>query len=247
MIWSNIAGSAISLIGGYFLNKKTTDSAKDASRASANAAATQAAISQDQWDSYKTIYQPMERKYVEDAQNFDSEANRERAAGEASATVSEQFGKARDRLSRTPGLDPSSAAYISAMAGLDRNQAAADAVNQNAARNRISDMAWARKTDALSLGKGLPAQASAGLAQSAMTNNAIANGLNAQANANGAAFGKVVSNVTDAWNKNGGLSSIMNTTPTRSTYNPGIQGNYDLSPINTPGVDQLGLTLPTAG
>lgn len=247
MTWGYIGGSAISLVGGYLLNKGSSDASKSASNASANAANTQAQIAQDQWDTYKKTYQPMELKYVEDAQNFDSEANRERAAGEASATVAEQFGKARERLGRTPGLDPSSGAYTSAMAGLDLNQAAADAVSQNAARNRVSDMAWARKTDALSLGKGLPAQASAGLAQSAMTNNAVANGLNAQANANGAAFGKVVSNITDAWNRNGGLSSIMNTTPTRSTYNPGIQGNYDLSPINTPGVDQLGLTLPTAG
>ena len=85
----------------------------------------------------------MELKYVEDAQNFDSEANRERAAGEASATVAEQFGKARERLGRT-GLILQ-VALTSAMAGLDLNQAAADAVSQNAARNRVSDNGLARR------------------------------------------------------------------------------------------------------
>jgi hypothetical protein len=88
------------------------------------------------------------------------------------------------------------------MVGLDMNQAAADAVSQNAARNKVKDMAWARKTDALSLGKGLPAQASAGLSQASMTQTNIAAGLNNQSNANAAGFGKLISTGVNAWMKN---------------------------------------------
>jgi HPt (histidine-containing phosphotransfer) domain-containing protein len=224
MAWVAVGASAVSLVGGALLNKKSSDAASRANDAAARSSATQSQIAQDQWDTYKETYQPMEKQYVADAQNYDSAVNQERAAGESSATVASQFGKARDRLSRVPGLDPSSAAFTSAMAGLDMSQAAADAVGQNAARNKVKDMAWARKTDALSLGKGLSAQASAGLAQSASTNMAMANNMNNQANQNGAAFGQLVSNGVNAWNKFGGLDSLLG--PTKSTFTQAPTQSY---------------------
>lgn len=194
----------------HVLNRGSQNKADNANQAAADAAQTQREISLDQWNTYKDIYQPLERKYVEDAQNYDTPAAYDRAAGEASATVAEQYGKARDRLSRTPGLDPSSAAYTASMAGLDNSQAAADAVSQNAARNKVRDMAWARRTDALSLGKGLPAQASAGLAQTAQIQAGLANSQQAQVNANGAAIGRLVSQGVNAWQRSQtpGLSSF---------------------------------------
>lgn len=244
MAWVAVGASAVTLIGGSLINKGANKAAANAQNAAADASATQAQIAQDQWESYKETYQPMEKAYVADAQNYDSEVNRERAAGDASATVAQQFGKARDRLGRTPGLDPSSAAYTSAMAGLDTNQAAVDAVSQNAARNKVKDTAWARKTDALSLGKGLPAQASSGLAQSANTNMAMANGLNNQANQNGSAFGTLVSNGVNAWNQNGGLSGLMGT-PTQSTFQRPAN-NYVIDPVPVNTTQNLGLQqLPT--
>lgn len=220
MAWVRVGASAVTLIGGSLLNRGATNAANRANNAAADAASTQAAIAQDQWDTYKSTYQPMEKQFVADAQNYDNVVNLDRAAGDASATVASQYGKARDRLSRTPGLDPSSAAYTTAIAGLDMNQAAADAVSQNAARNKVKDMAWARKTDALSLGKGLPAQASAGLAQTAMTNTTIAAGLNNQANATGAGFGKLVSNGLNAYLKSPGLPSGGVNDGSNPTFDP---------------------------
>ena len=127
-----------------------------------SAADTQAAIGQAQWDRYQKVFAPLEDKYVQDAQNYDTPEQYAKAAGDASATVSQQFSKARGQLARS-GLDTSSPAYMASMAGLDQAQAAQDAVSQNSARQGVKDTAWARKTDALSLGKGLPAQASASL------------------------------------------------------------------------------------
>lgn len=146
--------------------------AEGANNAAADSTRLQSQIAQDQWERYKQIYAPLEQGYVDAAKNYDSPENFAKAAGDASATVSSQFGKARDRLSRTPGLDPSSGAYQSSLVGLDLAQAATDATQQNMARQKVKDTAYARKTDALSLGKNLPANASTALASSA--NNSLA-------------------------------------------------------------------------
>jgi hypothetical protein len=201
--------------------------ANDASAAATN---QQAAIAKDQWDTYKSTYQPLEKQYVADAQNFDTTAHREQAAGLASSTVASQFGKARDRLGRTPGLDPSSAAYTSSLAGLDTTQAAADAVGQNAARQSVEDQGWARRTDALSLGKGLPAQASAGLSSVAAANASRAQMGMAQANAQGASIGRLVGRGLDAWGAPGGT--------TNSGYSPAdpgrSAGDFNYTPETLP-------------
>lgn len=160
-----VAGAATATVGGALLSD--SGGGGDANAAATDATRLQAQIAQDQWNRYKTVYAPLEDSMVSAAQNFDTPAQYERAAGEASGSVSQAFGKARDRLTRTPGVDPSSAAYTAGLSDLDRQQAASDAVAQNTARKNVQDTAWARKTDMLSLGKGLPAQASSGLSSAA--------------------------------------------------------------------------------
>lgn len=169
--------------------------AEGANNAAADSTRLQGEIARDQWNRYKEIYEPLERGMVTDAQNYDSPENYARAAGDASATVSSQFSKARERLSRTPGLDPSTPGAQASMVGLDLAQAASDATQQNAARQKITDTAYARKTDALSLGKGLPAQASSALATSANSSLAQAQFGQNQANSQAAAFGRVTDRV----------------------------------------------------
>ncbi len=126
----------------------------------ANAMAeAQAQIARQQWKEYKKTYLPFEREFVKESRNWDSPERYARAAGDASATVAEQFGKARERLQRQPGLDPSNGAYQASMVGLDLAQAANDATQQNAARANLDNTAMQVKTNALGLGKSLPAQA----------------------------------------------------------------------------------------
>lgn len=172
--------------------------AQGANDAAASSTRLQSEIARDQWNRYKEIYEPLERGMVEEAQNYDSPENYAKAAGDASATVSQQFGKARDRLSRTPGLDPSSGAYQSSLTGLDLAQAATDATQQNAARQKVKDTAYARKTDALSLGKGLPANATSALSSATQNSLTMAqNGIN-QANAQAGMIGRAVDRVFNA-------------------------------------------------
>lgn len=150
----------------------------------------QAQIGKEQWDRYKQVYAPLEDAYVKEAQNYDTPEQYAKAAGDASATVSQQFSKARGQLARS-GVDTSSPAYTASMAGLNQAQAAQDSVSQNSARQGVKDTAWARKTDALSLGKGLAATASSTLG--AASQNQLA-----QQNSNAAAagsLGRVASNI----------------------------------------------------
>ncbi|AOY90569.1 hypothetical protein BKK79_01030 [Cupriavidus sp. USMAA2-4] len=162
MPWGVAAAVAGSVVSGVMSGD---GGASDANAAAASANNMQAQIAKEQWDRYKTVFAPLEDSMISAAQNYDSPAQYERAAGEASGAVSQAYSNARDRLTRTPGLDPTSAAYTAGLSDLDRSQAAADAVSQNTARKNVQDTAWARKSDMLSLGKGLPAQASTGLAQ----------------------------------------------------------------------------------
>jgi hypothetical protein len=158
-----VAGAAVSYGLNKALNSGASKAAENSNQAVADSTALQSQISQDQWNRYKEIYTPLENKLVADASNYASPEQYQRSAGDASATVAQQFGKARDQLTRTPGLDPSSPAYAASIAGLDQAQAASDATQQNAARTNVLNTSYARKTDAVSLGKGLPAASMQGL------------------------------------------------------------------------------------
>ena len=183
---------ASAVIGGVASDRASSRAAA-ATQGASDAAGLQAQIAAEQWDKYREMYEPLEKSYIKEAQNYDTPEQYAKAAGEASATVSDQFSKARDRLSRTPGLDPSTAGYASNMVGLDIAQAATDATQQNAARNKVKDTAYARKTDALSLGKGLPAQASSSLSNAATTQASLASSQNTLAGQQAAAVGQLFS------------------------------------------------------
>lgn len=200
MSFAAVAGAAVAVGGSYLLNKGNNDRSSKASERASDSAALTAQIGAEQWDRYKELYDPLERQFITDAQNYDTPAEYERAAGEASATVAQQFGKARERLGRTPGLDPSSPAFAASMTGLDLAQAATDATQQNAARQKVKDTAYVRKTDALSLGKGLPAQASNMLTSATRTNLGLADLNTAAGMANSNALGNVVNRVINPTN-----------------------------------------------
>lgn len=199
MPWGAVAGAVASSVVGSALSD--SGGGGQATSSASDAAGIQAQIANEQWGKYKEIYDPLEKKFVSEAQNYDTPENYAKAAGDASATVSQQFGKARDRLARTPGMDPSQAGYSANLMGLNLAQAATDATQQNAARQKVKDTAFARQTDALSLGKGLPASASSMLANSAQTNMGLANVANQNAIAGAGAAGRVVSGLWNSGSK----------------------------------------------
>ena len=207
MTWGAIGAAAVGVVGSAIISSESNDRADARAAAGNNATALQSQIAAEQWDKYLELYEPLERQMVNEAQDYASPENYAKAAGEASATVSQQFSKARDRLTRTPGLDPSSGAYQSSLVGLDLAQAANDATQQNLARKNVTDTAYARKTDALSLGKGLPATASIGLANAAANNNLAAAQQYGRASQQAANFGAGVTNVFNAAQKAGWLGN----------------------------------------
>lgn len=216
MAWVVVGAAAVTTIGGALLSDD--NGAEQANESAADSNRLQSEIARDQWERYKTIYAPLEEGMVREAQNYDSPENYARAAGDASATVSSQFSKARDRLTRTPGLDPSTPGAQAGLMGLELSQAATDATQQNAARQKVKDTAYARKTDALSLGKGLPASASSMLATSASNNLSMANASQAQANAQAGAFGRI----TDRVFSSPTVSNWLGNVNTANTYGTNI-------------------------
>lgn len=217
-----VGAVAAPVVGSLLADDNGAEGANDAA---ADANRLQAQIARDQWNRYKEIYEPLEKGMVTEAQTYDSPENYARAAGDASATVSAQFSKARDRLSRTPGMDPSNPGAGANLMGLELAQAATDATQQNAARQKVKDTAYARKTDALSLGKGLPANASSMLATSASNNLSLANAGFQRGAQQAQAIGNVVNRVFNS----GGSSNWLNNTPqTGSTAPGGSQFGMDL-------------------
>ena len=230
-----IGSAAVGMIGASVIGAVAGGSASRAgaraSDASAEATRAQSDIAKEQWNRYKSIYAPIEDKYAQDAQNSDSATNSAKAAGAASSTVTDQFSKARARLARTPGMDPSTAAYTASLTGLDMAQAATDATQQNAARQGVQDTAWARKTDALSLGKGMPAQATAGLSSAAATAANQASNQYALAGQQGANAGQFASNLWSAGEKAGWFNPSLNTAAAGASSLSAIEGAAKLPPI----------------
>lgn len=189
-----IGGAVGSAIAGS--GSKTATAANNASNSAINAANMQAQIGAEQWNRYKDIYDPLERSIVADAQKADDPVAYANAAGLASATVSDQFGKMRDRIGRIPGVDPSSGAYQDRMLGLEGAQAAQDAVSQNDARLRQKNIAREYQLQAMNMGKGLPATAS-GMLSSAVNNQSyLANQQNQLGLANATMMGSLANRLT---------------------------------------------------
>jgi len=208
-----MSSAITAVVAGAVVSSALADDngAEAANNAAADANALQAQIARDQWNRYKQIYEPLERQMVDEAQDYASPENYAKAAGEASAAVSQQFSKARDRLARTPGLDPSSAAYQSSLVGLDLAQAANDAVAQNAARQGVRDAAYARKQAALGLGKGLDSTAASGMSNAASNNLSLANAMQSKSSAEAQAGGQLAAGLVKA------TSNWLNGTNTNGT------------------------------
>ena len=173
--YCNVAAAMVgaAVVGGVASNS-AANKAASAQNAATNANAYQGEIAMDQYNDYKTTYQPMEDQMVQTAQNFDSQANEDNAASQAQSDVNSQIGAAQANLARTPGLDPSSAAATAANTDLQIKGAAMGAQAQTAARQNIKNEAWGRQMDSLGLGKGLVTNASTGLANAANGSLALA-------------------------------------------------------------------------
>lgn len=215
-------------IGAAVISSKGNSASNNANNAAASADQEQAQIAQNEWDDYATNFQPLEGKFVGQVNNWTSPQNYDKAAGDAAASVNSQYGAAKASLERTPGMDPSSGAYQAGMTNLGLSQAATSATQQNAARQNVQNQGIAMQENALSLGKGLPATAEAGLssAASGLTNvSNTAYNQNARTSSSiGGAINTVANGVTNYLNTNygstGSSASGSENTGASSTSTP---------------------------
>lgn len=230
---SALVGGVVSYGLGKVLNGSNQSTANNATQSATNANDLQTQIGKESWDRYQQMYTPLESGMITDAQNYDNPTNYARAAGDAQATVGSQFGKARAQLMRTPGLDPSTPAFTAAMAGLDNSQAATDATAQNKARLDVQNTAWARKTDAMNIGKGLPALASATLGGATRNSLGLADMANTSGMLNSSMIGNVVNRAINPTTVKGGLDWLSGGS---GNTGPGFYSNTN-QPLQQNGTD----------
>lgn len=111
-----------------------------------------------QWDYYKGTFQPVERKMVDEAMNYDSKARQEQQAGQATADVRSQMANANAQQNRAMmgmGVNPNSGRF----AGLSRAQAvqagASTAGAATGARNQVIDKGIGLRAGAASFGRNM--------------------------------------------------------------------------------------------
>lgn len=109
-------------------------------------------------DRNKTVFRPLEDKIVSDAANFDTEGKREQLAGQAITDVNTGFAGARGQQVRSDaryGVTPGSGRAEAMGNQLTMAQALASAGAATKARRDATAEGYARKMDAVGLGKGV--------------------------------------------------------------------------------------------
>lgn len=168
-----------------------TARANTVSDAQLSALTKQTALTDDYANYNKTTFRPLEQGIVDGANSFDTEAQRELAAGKAGADVNQGFSLAQGTMNRNlarRGVNPASGAALAAGSEMATQQALGLAGASNKARADATTLGYARKMDAANIGRGLASSqaTSAGLAlnqgNSAASNGAMSGNINAQGN-----------------------------------------------------------------
>jgi len=144
---------------------------------------------QDYFDYEKNTFRPLEQKIIDTANNYNTDAERERQAGLATADISQQFGQAKDQTARAlarfgVARDPSQLA--AAQSSLDMNEGLAKAGAATKARFGAQQLGNAMMMDAAGLGRGLAPNATAAAGSAIAAGNSASNttmGLTGSANA----------------------------------------------------------------
>ena len=127
---------------------------------------------------YEEVYQPLEDKLVQEAQDYASPERMEQEAGRASASVAQQFDAQRMAAAQNLeayGIDPSSTRYAALDMGSRVQQAAAQAGAANQARTQTETMGRAMRSEAINVGRGYPGQIAGTYGTALQAGNAAVN------------------------------------------------------------------------
>lgn len=111
---------------------------------------------------YKDVFQPLEDKFIADANSYDSPERRDQAIGSAQSGVGQQYQAARDSATRqleSFGVNPSATRFAALDIGMRASEAASKAAAGTNASNRVEDTARNMRGQAIAMGQGLPMQA----------------------------------------------------------------------------------------
>lgn len=114
---------------------------------------------------YEDVFLPMQDKYIEEANAYDTPERREAEAARQMVDVQRQADAQRanaDARLQSMGIDPSQVRSSSMMNQLAVATGANQALTGNNARSMIEDKGRMMRADAMNIGMGLPAQAAAG-------------------------------------------------------------------------------------
>ncbi len=170
-----------------------------------------AGIADEYYDRMKEKFYPMQDKVVEEANNFNTEGERERQAQMALGDVNDAFNnqrKQQEMQMASYGINPTSGRYQGSVNANGVMQAAAGAAAATKARTAAEQLGWAKRMDAIGLGMGLAGNqaTSTGVALNA-GNSAMSNtgaGLNALNQMSGA-YNSAAGTSMQGWNSVGTL------------------------------------------
>lgn len=173
MSFGAVAGAVVGVGLSYALSDD--HGAQGANDASAAATRQTAAIAQDQWNYYKSHYQPLESSLIDQAKKAGSPEEFAAARGRAGADVEGAFDQAQKSTQsrmQSYGINPGSPAYQSTAASLDLAKGSAKAGALTAADNNTRNLAYSKALDVVGLGRNIPAQSAASSANAANAANA---------------------------------------------------------------------------
>lgn len=126
----------------------------------------------EQWNIYKSMFQPVESKMVDDAMNFDSPDRQNMLAGQAAADVTQGYTGALDQNQRAMermGVNPNSGKFAAINNETNLAQAKDTAGAMNSARNNAITQGMALRQGAAQFGRNMP---NTGLAADSLALNA---------------------------------------------------------------------------
>lgn len=113
---------------------------------------------------YETTFQPVEDRFVADAEAYDSPERRDLMRGRARAQVAQDFDAQRQNSMReleSFGINPGAVRYAGLDIGVRTAQAATEAAAANQADLQTEDRGLALRREAIALGQRLPGQSQA--------------------------------------------------------------------------------------
>lgn len=182
-----VGGVASGVVGSLLSNSAGGGGSSAANDAQARLADTQGKISQDQWDYYKSAYQPVESKVISDASTLDDPGHIAAAEGKASADTASAFDTARKtQAARNQGygINPASPAAESDSSTLDASEAASKGAAVTGAAINQEQMGRAARYNVAALGRNLPATAISGTGAAAGNFGALSERLYGQNSGN---------------------------------------------------------------